>query len=411
MRLIHALALMPLAACTSLAGLSASDPPSGDDAGDSGNGVPDSSIPPTPPGNDAASDTATPDGGCSGASCGPACDGGLTSCSGACVDTRVDKLNCGACGHSCLGATCTAGKCDPVTLTTTLALPSAVRGVGQNLYVLRTGGIDRVPKAGGAPVSLVTPGTLSGVVSLPYALAVDPNYAYFFAAGGAATTVFRCALGGCFTIPQALVPTGISNPLAIDVDATTLAWGATYQEIKSCASASCTAASTLAPSEEGRTQISLTKGYVVWANEFNRAVYRCERVGCTAPTELAGSNVLASPPGPLVVYGDTAYFATSASIYSCAVAGCGGAPTAIAQMPGVASAIAADASGVYWTVPAAGNAGVVASCGAGKTCGATPVLVASARANPVSLALDDTAVYWVEADGANNKGSAFKLAK
>lgn len=40
----------------------------------------------------------------------------------ACTNTGSDKLNCGACGHSCLGGDCSAGICQPLLLGT---IPSA----------------------------------------------------------------------------------------------------------------------------------------------------------------------------------------------------------------------------------------------------------------------------------------------
>lgn len=35
-----------------------------------------------------------------------------------CGDTSSDSRHCGRCGHDCLGGTCAAGKCQPVTLAT-----------------------------------------------------------------------------------------------------------------------------------------------------------------------------------------------------------------------------------------------------------------------------------------------------
>jgi len=37
-------------------------------------------------------------------------------CSGACVQTASDPLNCGSCGHSCQGGTCSGGVCQPLSL-------------------------------------------------------------------------------------------------------------------------------------------------------------------------------------------------------------------------------------------------------------------------------------------------------
>jgi hypothetical protein len=399
---VRVLALLPLVACTSLSGLSETTPDASD-PGDAG-GAADTFAPPADDGGGSPEASTPPD-------TGPACDGGLTSCSGKCVDLQVDSSSCGACDHSCQGTTCTAGKCDPAALATTFDQPSALRVMGPSLYVLRAGGIDRVAKTGGTPVALFNNVTFGAFVSQPFSLAVDANYAYFLATPqNGNPSVYRCALGGCFASPEVLVATGILNAFAVDVDATTLAWSATYQDIKSCPSASCSTASTLAPSQEGKEQIALTKDDIVWANDFNRAVYRCQRSGCTNPTELVGANALTASPRALVVYGDTVYFATTGppagSVYSCTLPGCGGAPTEIAKLTAEASSIAVDASGVYWTIPATGNAGVVAFCAAGKACGASPTVLASGRAGPVSVALDDTFVYWVETGG-----SAFRLAK
>jgi hypothetical protein len=49
-----------------------------------------------------------------GAGCEPACTFGLTCCSGRCVNTANDILNCGSCGLTCnqLNPHCLSGKCD-----------------------------------------------------------------------------------------------------------------------------------------------------------------------------------------------------------------------------------------------------------------------------------------------------------
>ena len=38
------------------------------------------------------------------------------ACPGKCVDLQNDGMNCGSCGHSCLGGTCSAGSCQPVQI-------------------------------------------------------------------------------------------------------------------------------------------------------------------------------------------------------------------------------------------------------------------------------------------------------
>lgn len=59
-----------------------------------------------------------PDGGAEVGEVGVECGGGLTLCSGQCIDVTSDPANCGACGASCPAmSTCAAGACfvnDPV---------------------------------------------------------------------------------------------------------------------------------------------------------------------------------------------------------------------------------------------------------------------------------------------------------
>jgi hypothetical protein len=49
---------------------------------------------------------------CSAGKCAPTCSADTTSCGGACVETNVDRDNCGGCGTTCdAGEECVAGKC------------------------------------------------------------------------------------------------------------------------------------------------------------------------------------------------------------------------------------------------------------------------------------------------------------
>lgn len=44
------------------------------------------------------------------------CSDGFTTCTQGCVDTMSDRLNCGACAHSCLGGACTLGTCEAIPI-------------------------------------------------------------------------------------------------------------------------------------------------------------------------------------------------------------------------------------------------------------------------------------------------------
>jgi hypothetical protein len=75
----------------------------------------------------------------------------------ACVDTTKDPMNCGECGHDCLGGTCSASQCQPIAITTNPnrnQFPTGIAVDANAVYWLTTGtqgGLWKQPLTGGAP--------------------------------------------------------------------------------------------------------------------------------------------------------------------------------------------------------------------------------------------------------------------
>ncbi len=129
-------------------------------------------------GGGASGGAATGGGGAGGGAGGLDCPSGSTDCDGdgaSCEDLASDSVNCGTCGHDCLGGDCVGGMCQPVVLWAGRQLDGRATGIDQtvdNLFATTTLGVVRVPKAGGAPQFLTT--ETSGP-----RIRVDGPYAFF----------------------------------------------------------------------------------------------------------------------------------------------------------------------------------------------------------------------------------------
>ena len=141
--------------------------------------------------------------------------------SGSCAaNVQSDPINCGGCGHDCLGGACTSGSCQPVTLALThgsvgLAIDSAFVYWADN----EAGTINKVSNA------LTHPGTPTPVVSGTHAqnvqgIASDGTYIYWtnkIAAG----SVYRALPTGA---GLTTIASNQSQPDWIASNGTTVVW-------------------------------------------------------------------------------------------------------------------------------------------------------------------------------------------
>ena len=162
-------------------------------------------------------------GGIGGA--GGLCLAGQTVCTNACATLSSDGANCGSCGHSCQGGTCSSGTCGPVKLATF----SVASGIPQGLAVNSTTVFTTIP--GSASWALygvaktaqnVTP---SPILMLPAA----NNTAYIGATdsliiftpfqggqGGAFPTVYSCNPASCSSSQQTWFSPGNNRWITCD---------------------------------------------------------------------------------------------------------------------------------------------------------------------------------------------------
>lgn len=149
--------------------------------------------------------------GTSGASGSSGGEGG--SCPG--IDTKTDAANCGRCGHDCQGGTCTASKCDPVTLAALQKEPNGIALDGTNVYFTTGGGsVSLVPKAGGTLKALATGQTGAQGVQINGTKLYWSNGDYPFDDAGAKGGIWTCDLPAC-AAPKLLAPG--DNPINVQL--------------------------------------------------------------------------------------------------------------------------------------------------------------------------------------------------
>ena len=353
-------------------------------------------------------DAATNDGGDGGVACQPP----LTACGGGCVDLTKDGANCGKCGRSCFGATCTAGKCPAVPVATGLSNPFAIRSVTTPDVVVvasddplvsgstATGGLFRIPKPSGTPTRLWTDVSNTVTVVPRSGLAVSGTEAFFI---GRTTNTY-----GLYGARLNAVPGGLPTNYNMNVDmqfhgvdvlaedaGTFFAIGKTYGTQVRRGTGGPPVDLTLTGGDE--LVLPPDAPFVVMSDEFASSVIRCDRapVACTPVTLYNGPRAQLADDFQTV--GTTVFWTshTNADVYSivaCSLPGPCPTPVVIANGEGVIGALAVDSTGAYWTDTVAGR---IRTCSdLVKGCATSATTVIDGEANAAGIAVDSTAIYW-----------------
>jgi hypothetical protein len=366
-------------------------------------------------------------------------DGGITA--PGCGDSS-DANNCGACGHSCLGGACTAGKCAPVVLASgqgdsasgvpwypytndigdPLVGPDRIAVDGTHAYWLNLRGeVMRVPIAGGTTerVAITKPG--------PAWIALDDQFVYFSTLG---REIFRVSKGGGAPVPLVPAPTakpailllpGDPYPTEFDVASGRLRWS-DGNGVYACPVAGCTGAPEVIDSG---TSESLPFSFAIDAS--GRMYVSEEEQSMTDPTTLTVEYAMTffRDGQWLGLAGPTAYYEIHGGaneVYALATTDFG--PTGVVRwaessvtflasgnaLPGAARGLALDDGFVYWPNAAANqtdrNQRIATVVRCAKTGCAAPEVLAEGQIVPRAVAVSNEAVYFTTGDG-----NVMKLAK
>lgn len=322
-----------------------------------------------------------------GGSAGTGGEGGTGG--SACGSTATDPSNCGACGHSCFGGTCSNGACQPFKLSS------------QNEY--EVDGIAVTSKAvfwGSYSVNHLMKCDLPGCASGPKELAkgsgpvigvaVDATSVYFTDWGVATGAVRKCLLPDCSGGPIDMV-VGLDKPNALSVSNTAIFWNSFSGGVVATCSLGCAASSgiPLASSQKTSVALALTSQSVVWSvmgsTPGTGAIRSCALPSCAGgPASLAEG--LNSPGDVVVIGNDVVWQSGTSAIMRCGLPSCSGGPTVVRDGLTDLHHIATDGTKLYY-LASGPHVCDMPSC-------ATPKKVADGSAANGTLATNGAVLAW-----------------
>jgi hypothetical protein len=357
------------------------------------------------------------------------CPTGQAACSGACVNTLTDGINCGRCSHDCLGGMCSNGSCLPVMLAKVQAATGAI-GLALNSSTVFTTSpgnsaagwsLYGVPKTAvnSSPSPILTTavgnnrtGFLGGNDTLLFA-----ESGYNNSPGGNASTVISCNPSNCassqrtwYTLSDAItacdpstqecfVGTSFSNFCTFQY----AKQGTTSQMSPQGFNPVVTMASGLAPAAAGG-YLYMAGVYGVDANQTYAVLHRVSEDGVGGISTLAnlGPSAQYALDGPLVITSTRVYLVganigtnTTGLISVSLPNGVGNSAPSFLEGTTMPSGnwIAAwgDDTAIYFANPAQ----QWATCPASGCAGARTALADASSALPY-LVGDAQAIYWID---------------
>lgn len=348
--------------------------------------------------------------GSSGGTDGDGRDGGeskvdATTGDGGCnADLSADSENCGACGHSCMGGTCTSGKCGPFTVVSGQKNPS---------FLVVSGGSAYWTNADGRVLSCAvtgcngTPKTITGLdAGNPFPSGLDVRGSTVYVTGYYTHAIHSCPTAGC-AAPTTLAG-NLDNPEDMRVDDTSAFFvSANGAWIGRCRLPSCAggAIRVTSPGTAAWHGMTTDDANVYWymtpnSNPTKGSIFRVAKNAVDASAEELLANVIS--PGAIKVKDGTLFMTYGGSVVVKVSLAPGLLQFPLASKENGAGDIAVDDTYVYWTSQGKGEIRRCLVSG----CNGAPESIATGQNSPFAVVVDDKAVYWTEYLGGTVKGVA-----
>jgi hypothetical protein len=352
------------------------------------------------------------------------------------ADLATDPQNCGRAGHDCGGGACVKGACQKAVVQDGI--------VGLGGFAVDASGVYYTSNPGDfdarllrCPVSGCTlqPDQLASGLQEGAAVQLGLDDVFFGAAPIQATTrnsVYTCPKTGCTAPPIPLFNSGLMGGAGNEIVAVGNRWFTSFGGgILSClfvrglpCERRAIPAAESPHRSHGTFPLAADAGYVYFgyvppvtgAAPRRQHLMACPHESdCSAPTLLAEDLT----PDALAAFDGTVYIlrkggkggAPSGSVLSCAASGCGPAgPAVLIRKLAYPTALAADASGVYWYTADAEEIAMcpLAGCGGGAR------TVVSHEKGVTRLVLSGAFVYWSASgpeSGRVTRSTIYRIAK
>jgi hypothetical protein len=335
---------------------------------------------------------------------GAGCEAGAMACGGTCVAVMSDPANCGRCAHDCgMGASCSAGVCQPVQVTTT---PGAVSlttdiysdnptGVATHVFWAApgpSGGVFQDNVTGGNKIMLsTTSGGGSNDVAVTGSSVYWPNYnpgngALTLLEGNvsAAMTQNPVATGGLFGGVQGIV----IDPNTKYLFGSFMSGSGTNYGVYECLNMGTTCTSVVSFAGLAAINIATDATYVYMADQ-NSGVIKSVQISNGSSASIVMSQ---STPNLLRVNGTFLFWSNSGGMTIMRSQLTGASPIQVASTSAPATGLAADAVNAYWTDSTAGTVNYAPIGGGGST---TPYVTQGVSTDPMRLVRDTKSLFWI----------------
>jgi hypothetical protein len=314
---------------------------------------------------------------------------------GVCGDTQSDPVNCGRCGHDCLGGKCVAGLCQPFAWHMGSYLQSlsvddhhafflesaainkadlgnmpTVQKMGGDLlvagaftadasylyYWAALNGVERLSKASppGGPDYLVNYTWDVTTDFINSGIAISGGYIYYAALnnsdGGAPPThVYKAPkapLSATLGSDGTYIGNSGPNEMVVLADSTadTLHLLDPMAGTIRVMSISTGAVTTLAQHLDGPQSLIADDTYLYWVNQTGGKVMTMPKTGGTPTVLVSGEDT----PSTVMLDGANLYWTTASQLRTCPVRTCAGNVTTVAENQGGAKGVTSNRTALYW---------------------------------------------------------------